>query len=499
VDFVKSNKPHVFLFFAAFAFFSMFTPLGQVVSDTAYSVETAKSIVFRKSLSINKNWVLRFAKPGRNNKFYSKYGIGYALSFVPQICITAVLSRIFPVNKEYIERSIVSFTNTFYASCIAVLFFILFVRLGYARKLSLVTVFIICSSSILLPYSKIIQSETLATLLLLLFLIIVADNKKIGTLTGTMLGCILAGLYLIKISNIIFAVVIGLYMAFQLKKGNCERSASVLFFLISLLPLAGVFYLNWYRFGSFFNFGYGEEQKQFSTPLITGLYGLLFSPSKSLIIFSPLIVAGLLGLRAFAEKHRVMAITIIALAIVDVTFYATWHDWPGGWAWGPRLIVPAIIIIHVFCIEFIKRIKNHVWAKSVFAALFVVAIGIQFLGSMISYQQIHYFYSDPFSIHNSQIEVAAKLFMHKARGREEIYTCEEFNFNCQEKPYKRDGRMFGGSTYDFRDRGTFLGFATLWSGMHYNFGWKYIEYFPLILLLCSSAFFWKAWKTIPAN
>ncbi|MGB7566968.1 MAG: hypothetical protein WBM07_03850 [Chitinivibrionales bacterium] len=498
MDFLTCHKTHACLFFAAFAFFSMFTPLGQAVSDTAYSVETAKSLVYRKGLSIDKNWVLRHAKPGRNNLYYSKYGIGYAVSFVPEICIAALISKVMPSHKEYIERGIVSFTNTLYASCIAVLFFILFVKLGYSPKLSLAAVIVICSSSILLPYSKIIQSEMLTALVLLLFLIIVAGAKKIGPLLAALLGCLLAGLYLVKISNIIFAVVFGLYVAYQMKKGNCHRGPGVLFLCISILPLAGLLYLNWYRFGAVFNFGYGEEQKQFSTPLLTGLRGLLFSPSKSLFIFSPLIVTGFLGIKSFFIKHRLMTVIILSFSIVDVVFYARWHDWPGGWAWGPRLIVPVIIIMHVFCIEFLKPMNRRVWAKSVFATLFVVAFGIQFLGSMISYQQIHYFYSDPFSVHNSQIEVAAKLFMHKARGKEEIYTCKDFNFDCQEKPYERDGRTFGGSAYDFRDRGTFLGFATLWSGIHYNFGWKYIEYFPLILLFFSVACAYAAWKTIPA-
>jgi hypothetical protein len=385
-----------------------------------------------------------------------------------------------------------------YGSFIAVLFFVLFVRLGYTAKPSLAAVFVICSSSILLPYSKIIQSETLTTLLLLLFLIIVADAKKIGPLLGALLGCILAGLYLIKISNVIFGIIIGLYVAYDLKKQNCERNAGILFLCISILPLAGLLYLNWYRFGTVFNFGYGEEQKQFSTPIMTGLCGLLFSPSKSLFIFSPLIVAGFLGVKSFAEKHRLMAIIILSLAIVDVVFYARWHDWPGGWAWGPRLIVPVIIIMHVFCIEFFVFTKKMVWRKAVFTVVFMIAIGVQLLGSMVSYQQIHYFYSDPFSMRNSQLEVAAKLFIHKSQGKEEVYTCEEMNFNCREKPYERDGRMFGGSRYDFRDRGTFLGFATLWSGMHHNFGWKYIEYFPLVLLFFSVACARRAWKTIPA-
>jgi hypothetical protein len=117
---------------------------------------------------------------------------------------------------------------------------------------------------------------------------------------------------------------------------------------------------------------------------------------------------------------------------------------------------------------------------------------------MVSYQQIHYFYSDPFSIKNSQVEVAARLFIHKALGKEELYTCREMNFNCQEMPHERDGRLFGGSVYDFRDRGTFLGFATLWSGLRHNFGWNYVEFIPLLLLLVCAAFARKSWKSTGA-
>jgi hypothetical protein len=498
---VKINKLHtieILLFLSAFAFFSIFAPLGQVVSDTAYSVETAKSLVYRKSLSIDKNWVLRFAKPGQNGKYYSKYGLGYALSFVPQICAIAALSKVLPFNRDYLERFVLSFTNTFYASCIAVVFFMLLIRLGYRPKICFATVFALSCSSILLPYSKIIQSETLTTLLLLMFLYYAAGAKKIGFLRGALLGFIVSVLYCIKIPNIILSAVIAAYVAFQIKKGNYTPGGIVAFLIVSVAPLCMIFYFNEYRFGSLLNFGYGAEQSQFSTPIYVGLCGFLFSPSKSLFIFSPLIILGLFGIKKFYDKHRTVAIAILSLTFLDIVFYARWHDWQGGWAWGPRLIVPVMILLHIFCIEFFTVIKKPMALKILFVILLTWGIGIQFLGSMISYQQIHYFYSDPYSIKMSQIALASKLLVHKIQGKKEMYSGEDFAINSDEKPYMRDGKMFGGKVYNFEDRGTFLGFSTLWSGLHHNFGWKYIEYFPLVLLLVCIGFGHKAWKTIPS-
>ena len=498
MDFVNNHKSHILLFCAAFAFFSIFAPLGQVVSDTAYSVETAKSLVYRKSLSIDKNWVLRFAKPGQNGKYYSKYGLGYALSFVPQICAVAVLSKVLPTNRDYLERFILSFTNTFYASCIAALLFLLFARLGYSGKSSFAAVAAICASSVLLPYSKIIQSETLSTVLLVLFLLLAAENKKIGPINGAFLGAIVSGLYGIKISNVIFGLVIAGHVAFQIRKGNSTRGGITAFLALAAAPLCAIVALNWVRFGSLMNFGYGAEQSQFSTPLLLGLRGLLFSPSKSLFVFSPLIVLGLFGVKTFYAKHRTVAAAILALTVIDILFYARWHDWQGGWAWGPRLIVPVMILLHVFCVEFFAASKRPIMLKIIFVVVLIWGIGVQFLGSMISYQQIHYFYSDPYSIKMSQIALASKLLVHKMQGKKEIYSGEDFAINSDEKPYVRDGKMFGGKVYNFEDRGTFLGFSTLWSGLHHNFGWKYIEYVPLALLLFSVVFGYKAWKTIPS-
>ena len=415
------------------------------------------------------------------------------------MAIARLLSEVIPVDKKYLEQAVISFTNTFYAAGIACALFLLFSILGYRKRRALLAVACIAASSILLPYSKIVQSETLTTFMLFLFLIIVAHDHEIKLHSGCAIGILYAALYFIKPVNIVFGSVIGLYVIIRFFQKRATASGLAAFCLMSILPLAVIFYFNWYRFGSILKFGYGSQQWQFTTPLMKGLAGFFFAPSKSMFLFSPLIIYCLFGFKRFFMKQRRIALCINGIGTLYLLLFAQWVDWKGGWAWGPRLIVPAIILIHIVLIEFVDREKITRMALIPFVALILLSTGIQFLGSLVSYQQIHYFSLDPFALKNSQIEVAAKLFIHKAKGRNEQYPCEMFHLDCGQIPYERDGKLFGGKVLSFEDKETFQGFATMWSGLSHNFGWRICEYVPVFLLIISFGCGWHVFRMLPAE
>jgi hypothetical protein len=493
-----SSSILIALFFSFFFFFSTFAPLGQVVSDTAYSVETAKSLFYRHTFSIEKTWELRFATLGRDGRYFSKFGLGYALSFLPHIAMSSLLSNFFHIDKKYIEQAIISFTNTFYAACIAVALFVLFSALGYRKRQSLITVALISAASILLPYSKIIQSETMTTFFIILFLIMVAYDQQLMPKSGFTLGMICSVLYFIKPANLVVGLVIVIYVIVRFWGKRATVSGLTAFFSAAILPGIVLLYFNWYRFGSIVAFGYGDQQYLFSTPIVHGLAGFLNSPSKSIFLFSPLALFCLLGFNRFFSKHRSVAFCIAAIGILFLFLYARWFDWKGGWSWGPRLIVPGIIILHIVLIEFVDRKKFKKIFLIPFVAIILFSVSIQFLGSMVSYQQVHYFYSfmDPFSVKNSQIEVAARLFLHKAQGKPEQYPCEMFHLQCDSLPYERDGKLFGGRVLSFEDKESFQGFATFWSGLSHNFGWRLCGYVPLLLFLISFLSGWSVYRKL---
>jgi len=261
--------------------------MGNVPSDTEYGIATAGSLVRHGTLAVAPTARLNRLLQGSDGKFYSRYGIGYALLFVPVILVSDGVAAISGNRRDFVEQFIVSFTNTFAAAVIILLFFQLFIMLGYSHRVSLAAVIGIGCASLLLPYSKIIHSELPDTILLLLFVRIVIVSRNIDPATGLQLGVIASLLILLKPGNVCYAAVIGIYGMLSLVKSRRSIRGVLIMIACGVITIAGMMVLNRIRFGSVFNTGYGAEQGQFTTPLLHGLAGLLFSPSKSLFLFSP--------------------------------------------------------------------------------------------------------------------------------------------------------------------------------------------------------------------
>jgi hypothetical protein len=92
-------------------------------------------------------------------------------------------------------------------------------------------------------------------------------------------------------------------------------------------------------FGSPIEQGYGI--KTFATPIQTGLYGLLLSPSRGLFIYTPYLLFAFLALfrawrwpGAVAGRFRGLSLVWIAVLVL----YATYSEWWGGRVFGSRFL-----------------------------------------------------------------------------------------------------------------------------------------------------------------
>jgi hypothetical protein len=92
-------------------------------------------------------------------------------------------------------------------------------------------------------------------------------------------------------------------------------------------------------FGSPLEQGYGI--KTFATPIHTGLYGLLLSPSRGLFIYTPYLVFAFPALfRAWRWPGEVAARFrgLLVTWIVALLLYATYSEWWGGRVFGSRFL-----------------------------------------------------------------------------------------------------------------------------------------------------------------
>jgi len=107
-------------------------------------------------------------------------------------------------------------------------------------------------------------------------------------------------------------------------------------FGIGIIPLL---VYNAVAFGDPFEQGYGS--KPFDTPLPTGIYGLLLSPSRGLFVYAPYLLFAFVSLLLAWRAPGRVATRLRALGLVwlaTLALYATYTEWWGGRVFGARFL-----------------------------------------------------------------------------------------------------------------------------------------------------------------
>ncbi|MEI7772067.1 MAG: hypothetical protein WCI67_18885, partial [Chloroflexales bacterium] len=143
--------------------------------------------------------------------------------------------------------------------------------------------------------------------------------------------------------------VIGLYIIWGTVRRGVRSSSFILHpssFILGLLP--GLAILAWYnlaRFGTPLASGYASESGLFTTPLGVGLYGLLLSPGKSVLLFAPPLLLSIPGAVLLWRRGEAgLAMLCAGLFLSHLLLYAMWGEWQGGGVWGPRFLLPVVAV-----------------------------------------------------------------------------------------------------------------------------------------------------------
>ena len=138
-----------------------------------------------------------------------------------------------------------------------------------------------------------------------------------------------------------------------------------------------------YNFYVFRHVSGGHSVGGLSYPLWAGLAGILFSPGRGLLIYTPIAVFALCAFwgraRTARQKNLPLFTACIAFVPMYVILIAKWRIWWGGYSWGPRLlteIAPALIVLMAIGVSVIER----PWPRRAFAVLAAYAILIQAVG-----------------------------------------------------------------------------------------------------------------------
>jgi hypothetical protein len=244
-------------------------------------------------------------REGRDGRSVSPYGILPSLAALPFFALGALLAGGASVEVyEYLTRFTVSLLNAPVTAATGAILFSFVVSLGYGRQAAWLAAGAFGVASLAWPYARTFFSEPLAGFLLILAVeraysaSMRHDRRALlisGVATGLLVATRLAAL--VAVPFLMLYVAAATVSCLAASRGMVERcrgmAAHLGLWSLGLVPgVALVIGYNLARFGSPLASGYGDETSAFTTPLLTGLTGLLLSPGKSLFLYAPVAAIG---------------------------------------------------------------------------------------------------------------------------------------------------------------------------------------------------------------
>ena len=124
----------------------------------------------------------------------------------------------------------------------------------------------------------------------------------------------------------------------------------------------------------------GRGAEFFGHDMISGLAGLLFSPTRGLFVFSPFLL-----FLVFAWRHqprdraeRGLALAMIAGIIVQVLLYSK-TEWRAGISWGPRFLTDLLPLLIWLLVPVVAALRRR--GLACFVAAVVIAIAMESVGA----------------------------------------------------------------------------------------------------------------------
>ena len=149
------------------------------------------------------------------------------------------------------------------------------------------------------------------------------------------------------------------------------------------LPLIGGVIVASYNLYVFHNISGGYAIRGLRSPFWTGLAGILFSPGRGLLIYTPVALFALCalwpGARAARHKYAPLFTASFMFVILDLILIAKWRIWWGGYCWGPRLLTelaPPLIVLMAIG----TAVLDRPWPRRAFAVISVYCVFIQAIG-----------------------------------------------------------------------------------------------------------------------
>ncbi len=352
-------------------------------SDGIAMVATAESLVRRGALDVEQiRWMgLQQGTYGLDGLLYSRKGIGVPLGLLPLVWLGLTAPGLGPVSLSLLFNALVTaLTAVFLLSYLT--------RLGFSSTTGLLTALTFGLGTLAWPYAKSLFSDPFSGLLLLGAAWLLLAFRRTGRSryafgAGLLLGWNVATRY----AEALFLPVFGLLLLYYLVTNDelrftnenfvTRHSSLVTPVLAFAAPIAAVglslMAFNLSRYGDPFNTGYLPTET-FSAVWWRGIAGQLVSPGRGLLLYSPVLILTFFSAPAFFQRHRPEAVLALSIILIHLLLYGKWFMWHGGFAWGPRFLIPTLPF---WAMLLAPATAWRGWRGMLFWLLVILGVGIQ--------------------------------------------------------------------------------------------------------------------------
>jgi len=395
--------------------FYLLTASGRIgrMSDSTAMFHVAQSIINEGSLSsepcdprVDNADLGPLCVPGTGGRFYTGYGLVPSLLVVPAMLLARGISTFAHVDPVLLAKASVSFFTLLVAplNCVVLAMWIL--KLGYSRRTGVLGACLLAFGS---PFWQNSVSGFLSEPYFTLALLVAAyllSRPRIGhacALSGFAFG-VACGT---RIGGVALFPAYILALAFQIR----ERRLSWIHFLRDALQFSApvavcgglMAWTNYARFGSVFKTGYHiafpSFSFTFSNPLFQGIRDLLFHGEVGILLFAPWVVLVFLCFPEFMRTHLPESVLCWGTFLITFVFYAKYEQWHGGWAGGPRYLLPTLPFVIMLITPTLEAIQcrsaikenQKLWAIQRASVVLLLAAGFIIQAVTLAYPRDRYY------------------------------------------------------------------------------------------------------------
>ncbi|HVA88508.1 MAG TPA: hypothetical protein VNL71_01565 [Chloroflexota bacterium] len=297
-------------------------------------------------------------RPG--GPYFTKYGLGQSLLATPLYALGGVIGRAFPVvsqgasgiNRAEVQAAVTSAYDPLVTALTAVLLCGLALRLGWSRRVGLALALTFGLATPAWAYTATFFSEPTIALCLIGALAAILWSTDGPTPLGSVVcgGWLSLALLTHLADSLLYVAVFGAYLLVEaIRRNRWENLAAFSAPLVLALLVTADY--NLARFGGIMSTGYGivGDYHDLHPPRTLqgfweGIYGPVLSPGKGVLLYAPILFAAAWAWPRFRRRQWSAAGWLcLALSVAAVLGHAnTLIVWLGGWAWGPRFVVPIL-------------------------------------------------------------------------------------------------------------------------------------------------------------